>query len=84
MITKLKRNPKFDIPYHDTYVFELDFLDEYIDLLRRLNTFTGIVSVATSIGRKPTTHKGTIVVDKYQAPENFYEQLTQKTFNYED
>lgn len=80
MITKLKRNPKFDIPYHDIYVFEYDTLDGYIDLLRRLATFSGVITIESSI--TPLSYVGKFVVDRYVVSDDFLLQLTQKNFNY--
>lgn len=82
MITKLKRNPKFDIPYHDNYAFEFSFLSEYIEFLKRLETFSGIIRIQTTI--EPTIYKGLFTVDRYIVPDDFIFQLTQKTFNYDN
>lgn len=76
MITKLKRNQKFDVPYLDTYYFEFDRLDDMVGLLRTLSEWTGVDVVHCCI--KSNRYTGSFVVDNYVVPEDFYEQITQK------
>lgn len=82
MITKLKRNPKFDIPYYDYYAFEFSFLSEYVEFLERLETFSGVVRIQSTI--EPTIYKGLFTVDRYIVPDDFLFQLIQRTFNYDN
>lgn len=77
MITKLKKNPKFDVPYHDTYLFEFDNVDLYIELVKELSTWSGIIRIQSSI--QPLKITGYFTTDRYVVPEDFLEQLTQKT-----
>lgn len=76
MITKLKRNPKFDVPYHDTYVFEFDNVDAYIAFVKELSTWSGIVRLQSSITAMKYT--GYFTVDRYVVPADFLHQITQK------
>lgn len=76
MITKLKRNPKFDVHYHDTYYFEFDRLDDYIEFLRTLSEWTGVITIQSTISTM--RYAGNFVVDNYVVPADFYEQITQK------
>ena len=76
MITRVKRNPKFDVPYHDTYAFEFDNVDDYIALVKELTTWSGIIRIQSAITAMKYT--GYFTTDRYIVPEDFLEQLTQK------